>query len=71
MKVRSTKEVSRLLGVSPSRLSRAVWEERVRPPDKSPQGSFLWGPDDIQRAGWVLLGREVEIPDDDKGVRHG
>lgn len=56
----STRQVARLLGVSVSLLTKAVWCGRVDPPLKSPSGNFLWTPADIDRASWVLLHRPFE-----------
>lgn len=53
----NTRQVARLLGVSVSLLTKAVWCGRVDPPQKSPSGSFLWTQADIERASWVLLHR--------------
>ena len=57
---RSTKEVAILLGVSPSRVSRAVWEGRLDPPQRGPSGAFLWEEADLRRASWVLLGMDLD-----------
>ncbi len=46
-----------MLGVSFSRLARAVWSEKIAPPEKGPGGAFLWTPSDIRRASWALCGR--------------
>ena len=56
---RSTRQVARLLGVSVSRLTRSVWEGRVDEPPRGPSGSFLWRREDIERASWALLRREL------------
>ena len=56
MEYRSTREVAKLLGVSPSRLARAVWDGRVSAPEKAPNGAYLWKVEDIQRAAWQFLG---------------
>jgi len=61
----STRQVARLLGVSVSLLTKAVWSGRVDPPQKSPSGNFLWTPADIDRASWVLHHRAFQIQ---KGV---
>ena len=53
----STPQAARVIGVTVSVLSRAVWDGRVRSPQKSPSGSYLWAPDDIERASWVLRRR--------------
>jgi hypothetical protein len=56
----STRQVARLLGVSVSLLTKAVWCGRVDPPQKSPSGNFLWTPADINHASWVLLRRSFD-----------
>jgi len=56
----STRQVARVLGVSPSLLTKAVWDGRVGPPQKSPSGNFLWTYEDIERASWALLRRPFE-----------
>ncbi|MBA7600492.1 hypothetical protein ES703_07547 [subsurface metagenome] len=56
----STRQVARLLGISISRLSRAVWEGRVNEPFKGPGGSFLWTEKDIEHASWVLRHRSAD-----------
>jgi len=61
----STRQVARLLGISVSLLTKAVWCGRVEPPQKSPSGNFLWTPADIDRASWVLLHKSFQKP---KGV---
>lgn len=50
----STRQVARVLGVSVSLLTKAVWDGRVDPPQKSPSGNFLWTPADIDHASWAL-----------------
>jgi len=57
---RSTRQAARLLGMSPSRLAKAVWDGRIDPPRKSPSGNFLWTHKDIERAAWALLHRPLE-----------
>lgn len=64
---RSTPQAARLLGMSPSRLAKAVWDGRVAPPQKSPSGNFLWTRADIERASWVLLHKPLE---EVKGTSH-
>ena len=56
---KSTKQVGEILGVPPSRISRAVWEGRLNAPQRGPSGAFLWTTEDILRAGWILLRRDV------------
>ena len=57
MHYRGTREVAQALGVSHSRLARAVWTGKVREPERGPGGAFLWTDEDIERASWVLLGK--------------
>ena len=51
---RSTKEVALYLGVSTARLSRAVWDGRINPPNKGPGGAFMWDAEAIHEARRVL-----------------
>lgn len=60
MEYLATRHVARLLGVSVSLLTKAVWDGRVDPPQKSPSGNFLWTGADIERAAWALLRRPFE-----------
>ena len=57
---RSTREVAELLGVLPSRISKAIWEGRLEAPERGPSGAFLWTDDDIRRTCWVLLHCDIE-----------
>jgi hypothetical protein len=52
---RSTRQVAKLLDVTPSRLSKAVWDGRLSEPERGPSGAFLWSDSDAQRACWTLL----------------
>ena len=56
----NTRDAAARLGISPSRLSRAVWERRIDPPMKSPSGGYLWTQEDIRRASWQLRGLPLE-----------
>jgi hypothetical protein len=70
MGFRSTREVARLLGVSISRLSRAVWEQRVDPPEKAPGGAYLWTHRDIEKASWALRHRSAsDVLGEERGDR--
>ncbi len=60
MTYQSTRDVAKLLGVNPSRLAKAIWDNRLDPPEKAPGGAFLWTPTDIERASWLLRGRGAE-----------
>ena len=64
MELFSTRQVARLLGMRPARLTKAIWDDRVSPPTKGPAGNFLWTHDDIQRVSWALLHRAFEPPPD-------
>jgi hypothetical protein len=59
MDFRNTREVARLLGISASRLARAVWDQRFAAPSKGPGGAFLWTAEDIERASWLLRRRDA------------
>jgi hypothetical protein len=56
----STREVAKILGLKVGLLTKAVWDGRINPPQKSPAGNFLWTDQDIERASWVLLRRAYE-----------
>ena len=58
--IRSTRQVARLLGVNPNRISRAVWEGRIEQPEKGPGGAFFWTEADVRRAAWVLRHRDLD-----------
>jgi hypothetical protein len=58
-KIWSTRQVARLLEIPPDRLSKAIWGNRIEAPGKGPGGAYVWGRDDILRAGWVILHRDV------------
>ena len=60
MRYRNTRSVARLLKVSPSRLMRAIWDRRLDPPAKGPGGAFCWDDGDVQRASWLLRGRDAD-----------
>jgi len=57
---RSTRGVAALLGVRPSRISKAIWEGRLRAPERGPSGNFLWTETDLRRACWFLLRRDLD-----------
>jgi len=56
---KNTREVAEILGVSSSRLARAIWDRRFDPPAKGPGGAFLWTEQDIRRASWALLSHNL------------
>jgi hypothetical protein len=58
--IRSTREVAKLLGLPVSKLTRALWLDRFDPPMKSPAGDYLWTRQDIERASWALLHRDID-----------
>ena len=58
----STRQVARLLGITPARLTKALWDGRVDPPTKSPSGNYLWTIEDVERASWVLRRCSFEPP---------
>lgn len=56
----SSRQAAMLLGVNPSRLIRAIWDNRLDPPTKGPGGAFLWTDADLERASWLLRGRSAD-----------
>ncbi len=66
MSYKSTLQVSRILGVTVGRLSRAVWDGRISAPTKGPGNAFLWTKSDIEHASWVLLHKSYEPTEGDE-----
>ena len=60
MGFKSTREVAKLLGIKTSTLERAVWDERVKRPEKAPSGAYCWMEPDIERAA-AYFGRHVAV----------
>jgi len=58
--IRSTREVARLLGVTPGSISKAISSDRLDPPAKGPGGAYMWTTEDVRRACWVLLRRDLD-----------
>jgi hypothetical protein len=56
---RSTQQVANLLGIKTGRLNRAVWENRITPPPKSPGGDYLWDEKAIHHASWIIRHRDA------------
>lgn len=52
MELIGTREAAKKLGVSASRLSRAVWAGNLPEPTRGPGGAFCWGLEDLDRASW-------------------
>ena len=50
----STPQVAGLLDIKPDTLQKAIWQNRVTPPLKSPGGQYLWTLKDIESAAWAL-----------------
>jgi hypothetical protein len=61
MTFHSTRDVAKLLGITSSRLSRAVWTRRVDEPQRGPGGAFFWTEADIRRAAWALLHQDLDM----------
>ncbi|MFC1783486.1 hypothetical protein ACFL02_07860 [Planctomycetota bacterium] len=59
MRFFSTRDVARVLHISPTKLQRLIWDNQLEPPPKGPNGNFLWGVKDCVRAGWQICGRDV------------
>ena len=56
----STRQVAGLLAIKPDTLAKAIWQNRINPPIKSPSGNYLWTIEDIEHASWVLLHKGYE-----------
>ena len=50
----STRAVAGFLHLKPDTLQKAIWQNRVTPPPKSPSGQYLWTLAYIESAAWVL-----------------
>ena len=61
MSFKSTRQVAALLGVSPNKLQRAVWEGRIPEPEKGPGNNFFWTEADINRASKALLNKPYRL----------
>ena len=59
MQYRSTRDVGKLLGVSPLTLIKAAWCGRINPPEKGPGGAYMWTEQDIEHASWILLRKSI------------
>jgi hypothetical protein len=69
MRFFGTREVAKLLGVTPGAILQAVWHGRLDPPQKGPGGAFLWTVSDINRASWLLLRRGFDaVPPEPLGM---
>ena len=62
----STRQVAGLLHIKPDTLSKAIWQGRVKSPQKSPSGQFLWTKSNIEHASWVLLHKSYEPTEGNK-----
>ena len=56
----NTKRAAKVLGVKTCTLAHAVWDERIKAPQKGPGGAYIWTEKDIGRASWVLLHKPYE-----------
>ncbi|MCG3180936.1 MAG: hypothetical protein BIFFINMI_03301 [Phycisphaerae bacterium] len=56
-----TRQAAAILGVRPSTLSKAVWDNRLAPPTRGPGGAYIWTEADLRRAAWVLLKRDLGL----------
>jgi hypothetical protein len=70
MEYQSTRQAAKRLGISNSRLARAIWDERFLAPTKGPGGAFIWTEADLQRASWALLGHDLDEVASGQGAKH-
>ena len=60
MAILGTRQVAERLGISAYKLSRAIWDGRIEPaPTKGPGGAYVWSEQDIRRAAWRLLRKDL------------
>jgi len=50
----NTQTAGRILGIDPNKLHRAVWDNKLKAPAKSPSNTYMWTRADIERAAFVL-----------------
>jgi hypothetical protein len=50
----STRAVAGFLHLKPDTLQKAIWQNRVTPPPKSPGGQYLWTIAYIESAAWAM-----------------
>ena len=60
MNEKSTRQVTAMLRIKASTLTKAVWDGRVDEPRRSPAGNFLWDRRSIERACWVMLRKPLD-----------
>ena len=70
MEYQSTRQAAKRLGISNSRLARAIWDERFQAPTKGPGGAFIWTEADLRRASWALLRRDLDDVANGQGASH-
>lgn len=54
IKFLGTRQVASLLGIRPSALNQAVWDNRVPAPSKGPGDAYWWTEEDVRRAAKVF-----------------
>ena len=60
MAVFGTRQVAVMLGMKSSRLTKAIWDNRIDAPPKGLGGVFLWSRRNVEQASWVLRGRSAD-----------
>ena len=50
----STRAVAGFLDLKPDTLQKAIWQNRVTAPPKSPSGQYLWTIAYIESASWAM-----------------
>jgi hypothetical protein len=55
----STRQVSRLLGMTPGAFSKSIWAGKVTPPNTRLGGSYVWGLKEIEVASWAIRHRAI------------
>jgi hypothetical protein len=72
MEYLSTRDAAEVLGVETSTLSKAVWNRRLREPERGPGGCFIWTREDLERAAWLLRHKDLDaiLSERGKGFPH-
>lgn len=55
-----TRQAAAIIGVRPSTLAKAIWDNRLAPPSRGPGGAYIWTEADLRRAARVMLGRDMD-----------
>lgn len=57
-----TKEVAEMLGITTQALVKAMFDGRFPKPKNKVGRSFVWTPEEVEKASWVINKRSANIP---------